>query len=122
MPLDSDIGNNCKFLKKEENCFFILKNDYNEFSRNFAVFSTYQNGRYQYLSFEKTKFDITNDITNDELNKLIKNFEDKNFKKEIYASLTRTARTKLPNIHIRFPMRGSGLPRSWAAWRATISA
>ena len=83
MPLDSDIGNNCKFLKKEENCFFILKNDYNEFSRNFAVFSTYQNGRYQYLSFEKTKFDITNDITNDELNKLIKNFEDKNFKNSI---------------------------------------
>ena len=95
MPLDSNIGNRCKCKDAYKNtgdvslfsCFYLLKNDYNEFSQNFSVsfsnLNIYSQKLY-YLSNKSTDLDLSYESINKRIKKVsnansfFENFMDNN--------------------------------------------
>ena len=80
IPLDSNVINTIKQPKdydgdNDDNysfCYFLLKNEYNEFSLNYSIFSTNQNEEYT-LNYREYPFEDKLDITQENLNNLIYN-------------------------------------------------
>ena len=66
-PLDSNIGPTCQ---EDNKCFFLLKNDYNQFYLNFSIF-TYNLTERDGLTYIKQNLIDTIDISQNTLNNII---------------------------------------------------